>query len=132
MMNIHSTDPEKIFRWLAAVREEFNGRTYQYEDLISIAKEHGVSVDPFLTDWLTTSQLPGFVVSRGTVSRLKDNDDGTRRLQISFFVRNTEPVAGFVRPLFGRQNAPIQIGANSAKRFNLVWENPPAGVDSLS
>lgn len=132
MMNFHSTDPEKVFRWLVAVREEFSGRTYRYEDLISMAKEHGVSVDPFLTDWLTTSQLPGFVASRGSVSSLKDSADGMRRLQISFFIRNTEPVAGFVRPLFDSQSAPIHIGANSSKRINIVWENPPDGIDSLS
>lgn len=131
MAEFHSTDPDKIFNWLAAVREKFNGRTYRYEDLISIAKEHGVSVDPFLTDWLTTSRLPGFVISRGSVSRLEDSDDGTRRLQISFFIKNTEPVGGFVSPLFGRPIDPILIGANSAKRMNLVWENHPEGLDSL-
>lgn len=131
MAEFHSTDPDKIFNWLAAVREKYYGQTYRYEDLISIAKEHGVTVDPFLTDWLTTSQLPGFVVSRGTVSRLKDSADGTRRLQISFFVRNTEPVGGFVSPLFGRPIDPILIGANSAKRINLVWENHPERLDSL-
>ncbi|MCY3885289.1 MAG: hypothetical protein OXG24_10310, partial [Gammaproteobacteria bacterium] len=131
MLQYHNGNSEQIAHWLATVREEFKGRTFRHEDLIAIARNHEITVEPFLTDWLTSSSLPGFVASKGSVSRLEDSDDGKRRLQVSFSVRNTEPVGGFVTPLFGKAIRPIYIDANTAKRINLVWENAPIELDSL-
>lgn len=132
ILSYHNDHNERILSWLAHVRDEFKGRNYRHEDLIAIALDHGVVVDPFLTDWLTSSTLPGFVVSRGSVAELEYSDDGKRRLQVSFSVRNTEPVGGFVIPLFGEETGPIHINANSAKQLNLVWGNAPNTLESGS
>lgn len=126
LLEYHDYNHDLIFAWLAAVREKFAGRTYRHGDLVAMAREHGITVDPFLTEWITSAKLPGFVVSSGSLARLKNSDDGKRRLQLSFTVRNTEPVGGYVIPWFGEGEIPIHIGANVAKRINLLWEDAPA------
>ena len=124
MMLYHNDDHDKIYSWLAAVRDRFHGRAYKYEDLIHTAIEHDIAVHPFLTEWLTTSDLPGFVISRGSAAILEGlDDDGEERRQISIDVRNTEPVAGFVIFHVPEQTQPILLEPNSARRVNLLWEN---------
>lgn len=132
MVSYHINDAHKLSAWLSALREEFKGQKYQYEDLLAVARRHEVSVDPFLTEWLTSSKLPGFVASQGNITKLANSDDGQRRNQISFSVRNTEPVGGFVVSFLGESSYPVRIEGNSAKRINLVWHDPPIDIASGS
>lgn len=126
LMEYHGRDYEKILAWLMAVRKRFAGRTYSYEDLIATAEEHGIETHPFLTDWLTMSSPPGFVMSPAKVSRISD-DDGYPRLQITMDIRNTESVSGIVIPWHRTTglDQPITIGPDNARRINILLTNPP-------
>ncbi len=123
LMLYHDNDFDKIYAWLASLRQRFHGRTYTYEDLIDAANEHDIAVDPFLTDWLTTSLLPGFVISHGSVSVLEDRGDGEHRRMVSFSIRNSQPVSGFFVLQAPQSAPPILLEPNSARRVNLLWEN---------
>ncbi len=125
LIEFNDRDYEAIARWLVAVRNKFAGRTYEYEDLLEAAREHSIIVDPFLTDWLTSSSMPGFVFSPVETVRIADDSEGSARVQVSFAVRNTEPVDGFVVPRYSQGvGEPVLVEGHSAKRINLVLSGP--------
>lgn len=126
------TGEAKVFEWLSGVRRKFEGTTYTYRDMLTLAEEHKLTIDPFLTDWITTSWLPGFVVSRMSVDRIADNLDGNAQYKTSVTVRNLESTAGLVRlryptertwdwmfPYYTESQG-VLIPGNSAKRINLI------------
>ena len=122
----------RVFDWLSDVRKKFEGTTYTYRDMLTLAEEHKLITDPFLTDWIRTSSLPGYVVSRMSVDRIADSVDGNIQYKTSVNVRNLEPTAGLVRlryptertwdwmfPYYTESQG-VLIPANSAKRINLI------------
>ncbi len=123
---------ESISAWIRKIKDNFAGRNYTLEDLIAVAEEHGVNVEPFLTDWLETSSLPGFKAS--TVKNIRINDDasGTPQWLASVEVRNSEQTPGVVViEYFGTTNnewgfphfeesKPLIVGGESSKRINIV------------
>lgn len=118
---------ERVFAWLGSVCTRFKGRTYTYNDLVLAAHEHEVTIDPFLTDWLHTSALPGYKTSSAIIRSIANGDQGgTYETLVN--VKNTQPVAGFVRlhyrnryPIPGYTETPsIRIDAHSSKRISLV------------
>ena len=125
---------EKILVWLADVRDTYAGETFSYEQLLDLAKKHDLVVDPFLTEWITSTELPGYVFSAVTQVRIADDDRGNPQFQSTLEVRNVQPVSGYVRFLWsGRsgfeQSPGIIVDAMTAKRINLVTAEP---LDSLS
>lgn len=134
LMEYHDRDYEKIVTWLMAVRERFAGRTYRYGDFIDTAEEHDIQTHPFLTDWLTMSSPPGFVMSPPKVARISDNDEGIPQLQITMDIRNTEPVSGIVQPWHRTTGygLPVHIGPDSARRINILLTNPPLDQNEYS
>lgn len=122
----YANTTEKILGWLADVRLRFAGQSYTYDDLIQVADEHEVVVDPFLTDWLDESQLPAYSAKLIDIKRIADDEQGNPRYQTSIVVRNMEPVAGFITLHYYDQSSPrpmagfSRIAGNSAKQFNLV------------
>lgn len=122
-----ANESERVFAWLAAVRKRFEGRTYTYNDLISTANEHNVVVDPFLTDWLHTSDLPGYKTSPAIIRTIASNEQGST-YETLINVKNTQSVAGFVQfrydnryPTPGHTQTPfIRFDAHSSKRISLV------------
>ena len=138
LLSANGTD--KIVAWLGAVRKQYSGRNFTYEDLLNVAHAHEVSVDPFLTDWIRTSKLPGFSISPMVVTRMKDDEDGSPQYQTSVHVRNIEDTAGFIRlrypterthnwsyPYLTSSNA-IRVDAQSSKKINLVTSYEPSMV----
>lgn len=122
----------KVFEWLSDVRSKFEGTTYTYRDMLTLAEEHKLTIDPFLTDWVRTSSLPGYAVSRMSVDRIADNLDGSIQFKTSVNVRNLERTAGLVQlryptertwdwmfPYYTESQG-VLIPANSAKRINLI------------
>ena len=122
----------KVFEWLSDIRRKFEGTTYNYRDMLTFAREHKLTIDPFLTDWIRNSSLPGYVVSRMSVNRIADNLDGNIQFKTSVTVRNLDPTAGVVRlryptertwdwmfPYYTESRG-VLIPGNSAKRINLV------------
>ena len=122
---------EKIFAWLAELLAMSTGRTYSYEELVSTADKHGVTIDPFLTDWLSSNTLPGYVASTYTTFRVADDEQGNPRYQTSVTVRNIQPVAGFVRLEFPTEESwnwshpyltgsdGVRIEGGTSKKINL-------------
>ena len=109
------------------VRTKFEGRTYTYNDFISTAHEHEVTVDPFLTDWLHVSDLPGYKTSPGIIRTIAGGKPGST-YETLVNVKNTQPVAGFLQirydnryPTPGHTQTPfIRVDAHSSKRISLV------------
>ena len=123
---------EKVFAWLVDILTQHAGQTYTLENLISSAEAHEVMVDPFLTEWLQTNSLPAFEASNYTTARITDDAQGNPRYLTSVSVRNTQPVAGFVRLQFPTEQSwdwprpylteskGVRIDGGSAKRINLL------------
>ncbi|MXZ55939.1 MAG: hypothetical protein F4227_04900 [Gammaproteobacteria bacterium] len=123
---------EKVFAWLVDILTQHAGQTYTLENLISSAETHEVMVDPFLTEWLQTNSLPAFEASNYTTARITDDAQGNPRYLTSVSVRNTQPVAGFVRLQFPTEQSwdwprpylteskGVRIDGGSAKRINLL------------
>lgn len=122
----------RVFEWLSDVRKKFAGTTYTYRDMLALAEKHQLTIDPFLTDWIRTSSLPGYVVSLMSVDRIADDWDGNTQFKTSVTVRNLEPTAGLVRlryptertwdwmfPYYTNSDG-VLIPGNSAKRINLI------------
>lgn len=124
-LSFYEQDADKVLAWLASVRRKFAGKTYQYDDLIAIAREHEIEVHPFLTDWITASAVPGFVTSRASITRLSDDEDGTTRFETKFAIQNTQPVEGFVNVEHMNEAVPIHIEGDSTKQISLVSVSPP-------
>ncbi len=123
---------EKVFRWLSSVRTIFAGTNYTYRDMLELAEEHELIVEPFLTDWITGTSLPGYVVSRMQVDRIADDGEGNPQYKTSVTVRNMEPVGGFVRlqypteetwdwtfPYYTQSNG-AHIDAETSRQINLI------------
>lgn len=121
LLQYHSDNPETVTNWLASLRERFSGRNYTHEDLLVSARDHGVAVDPFLTEWLHSTKLPGFAISTLTVRRISDDEDGRQRHQISFDVYNSQSVTGVVQPWLGGIQKPVVIEPKSTKQINVVY-----------
>ena len=135
-----ANDWERIASWLADFRERYAGQTYTYDDLIDSAKEHSISTEPFLTDWLHETTLPGFITSPLGVVRISDDEQGNPRYQSSTTVRNVESVAGFIQVQYPSSQAGdprsrtfitssgIHIKADKAKTVSVIT---PSGLESL-
>lgn len=120
---------EKILVWLAEVRDTFAGETFTYEQLLDLAKKHDLVVDPFLTEWITSTELPGYVFSTGTQVQIADDDQGNPQFQSTVEIRNVQPVAGYIQLLYSgptgfEQSPGIIMDAMTAKRINLVTTIP--------
>lgn len=123
---------DSTFRWLVGVLRKYRGRNYTLADLIAIADEHEVSVNPTLTSWLGAASLPGYSASPYTTFRIQDDQRGNPQYQTSVSVRNTRDVAGVVNleypteqtwnwthPYLDDSEA-VRIAGNSTKRINLL------------
>lgn len=120
----------KVLTWLADLRNTFAGHSYTYADLLAHAKSHEVVVDPFLTEWLTSKDVPGYFVSKATINRISDDEQGNERYQTCFDIRNVQPVSGYVAVLYSatrpfHNSYGAVIGANSSCRFCFVSSVPP-------
>ena len=126
---------EKVAEWMAAIRKNSAGNTYTLEDVIQLADDYDVVIDPFLTTWLRGNALPGYVASSYTTVRVADDAYGNPRYQTTVDVRNTQPVSGIVRLEYPSEHTwdwnhhyivdsnksdGVLIEGGSAKRISLV------------
>lgn len=131
---------DKIKAWLGTVRKDHFGGNFTYNDLLAAAQTHEVSVDPFLTEWIHTSKLPGYTVSPMDIARMEDHTNGSPQYQTSVHVRNMEDVAGYVRlrypderskewryPILTSSKA-VRVDGHSSKKINLVTSYEPRMV----
>lgn len=87
---------EAIGAFLGQLIAEHKGSVYTGDDMRRVMSESGLILEDTLGDWLHSDDLPGFLVSRTNLVRLKDNEQGEAVYQASFFIRNDEPVPGVV------------------------------------
>lgn len=130
LLSINGED--KIIAWLKSVLATKAGQNYSYQELISSAAEHEVIVDPFLTDWLSTSSLPGYVASHFKMFRISDDENNSPRFQTSVSIKNVTSVDGFVRLQFPTEESwdwyypdvtesqGVLIDAGITKQINLL------------
>ncbi len=123
---------EKVFKWLSNLRRRFAGSNYTHRDMLALAEEHELIVDPFLTDWIRNASLPGYIVSRMSVDRIADDARGNPQYKTSVTVRNMEPVGGFVRLQYPTeetwswmfpyytQSKGVYVSAKTSTRINLI------------
>ncbi len=117
----------KIFQWLADLQQQFKGSTYTHEDLLKVARARDVVVEPFLTDWIESFELPGYLSSPATVTQATVNEDEVR-YQIAVSVHNAEPTRGFVQVRYDNwypatgytQSHPVPIDGHSSTRIRLI------------
>ncbi|MCY4143098.1 MAG: hypothetical protein OXG08_05330 [Gammaproteobacteria bacterium] len=121
-----------VLNWLADVLHQKQGGNFTYVDLIRIAEQHEVVIDPFLTHWLSSASLPGFAASPYTTFRIQDDERGNPQFQTSVAVRNTSNVAGSVRLQYPTEETwnwihpyvesskAVRIEGNSTKQINLL------------
>ena len=81
-------------RLLGALLERFRGKTYTYEDVLTIAEEMDIPLDEVAGDWLNNTDLPGFLASTATTIRISDDESGLPRYMTTVHVHNGESVPG--------------------------------------
>ena len=118
---------EKVLAWLTDMRNTYAGSTFSYSDLLDLAVEHDVVVEPFLTEWITSEEVPGYVFKAPSVTQVSNDDLGSSRFQTTIEVRNSRLTAGYVKLSIGGIDHGVRINGLSSKRINIVTRNPPAG-----
>lgn len=125
---LSSNRPARVLEWLAGVRNRSMGRTVTLDDLLEAALTHEIRIEPFLTDWLQSSELPGYITSLAAIERVQIEADESSQQQLSVIVKNTESVAGVVKLRYTHPNSSdgyietpeVAISAGSAKRISLL------------
>lgn len=127
-----ANENEDVIAWIRAVQEDFAGRNYTFDELMAAAADHGLIVEPFLTDWLKTARLPGFRASTVKNTRLNDDESGTPQWLATVEVKNSEQTPGVIvieypgttRNEWGffhfEESEPLIVGPETSKRINLI------------
>ena len=127
---------ESVAAFLAELRRRHAGGTFTEQDFNATAAAVGFDFKALLGDWLDNAALPGFLFSPARIERLRDDDQGRPRYQISLHVYNDEPVPGLVRLSYGEWQGeeigwvsdttpPTRVAAKSAVELGLVATNLP-------
>jgi len=119
---------------LSKLRSSHLGGSFGLDDVVSIGESLDEELAEQLTDWLTTTSLPGFVVEKTQVYRVEDDADGQPRYQMLVTVRNDEDVPGMFRIAYLTEDAgnaprvegdPIRIAGRSSLQVGLLLSRPP-------
>ena len=132
---------ENTGRLLSTLCERHKGQSYTFDDMLEAGKALGYDLEQLLGDWLSSTELPGFVLHSSDIYRLPDSEDGIPRYQSLISVRNDEPAPGVFRFTYyhTRQDAgfrrvmwsnsePIRMAGRSALQFGMVTSDPPTAV----
>lgn len=137
--------PEVVYSWLNALRREYRGQNFTYEQFLASAKENDVLYHPFLTDWITGDALPAYIVHQSRIEQISNDEQGNARYQLSVTVQNTEQVAGQITFLVPTEETAVWIFSNyryrtagsgvipgnTTKQFNIQLSYPvnSIGID---
>jgi hypothetical protein len=128
---------EGMGKLLAKLRQDYSGKSFDIGDVMAAGDSVEAELGRLLSDWLTTTQLPGFVGSGAEAFRLPDSDDGTARYQLLASIRNDEPVPGVIRLQYriGSEadrevllSDPIRINGRGTTEWGVVVSKVPEGV----
>jgi hypothetical protein len=127
-------DRDTVGGLLSGLRENHRGGTFDLDDVVLIGESLEEELGEALTDWLTTTSLPGFVVEETKVYRIVDAQDGQPRYQLLIDLRNDEDVPGMIRIGYMAGDAsdreqvegdPIRIAGRSSVRIGYLLSRPP-------
>lgn len=93
---INANDRERVYQWINDIRTSFLGRNFTYADFIKSAKLHEITLEPFLTDWITQNELPSFRVYDQSIQRIANDAHGEAQYETTFVLQNTQPVIGYI------------------------------------
>ena len=125
----HSLGRDRTTTFLATLRSRGDG-TYNADDFVAALAGVDADIHPLIGNWLTDVGLPGFIVSRASVERVADDDQGRPRYETRVQVRNGEPSPGLVRLgvdfiARGTASEPIRVEGNSSVEIGIVTAKPP-------
>ena len=124
----HSLGRDRTTTFLATLRSRDG--TYDADDFVAALAAVDADIHRSIGNWLTDVALPGFIVSRGSIERVADDDQGRPRYESRVHVRNGEPSPGLVRLgvdfiAQGPTSEPIRIEGNSSVEIGIVTAEPP-------
>lgn len=90
---------EKTAELLSIIRSNHRGSSFTAEDMIAAGKSMGYDLEALFGDWISGTDLPGFIVSSADAYRLPD-DNGNPQYQLLFTVRNDETAPGVFRFIY--------------------------------
>ena len=124
---VQANDNDAILAWLSSLRNANQGTSFTPEELVAQAEAAELNLHPYLDEWLTGSNLPGYLVSDITRRQLTDDEDGNARYESSFYVYNPSDTTGVfwaAYPPETRRNWPrtptVTVEGKSSVRINVV------------
>ena len=126
---------QKTTQFLAALREQTQGRNYTREDLVAAGDVVGEDIGAWLDLWIDQTDLPGFQARDLEYERLQDDATGGPQYQFNVTLLNGEAATGLVRveyrtldedgdPRRRERSEPILIAGNSAVEYGIVLSEP--------
>lgn len=131
--------PVRVGEFLAALRRDYEGRSFDSDDLQDVALDMGFPLDGTNGLGFDDVEIPGFLASQAAVWRVTEDERGSPRFQIRLRVRNDRPTPGWfrVRVLFdgrrpgsaqNRLSDPVRVNGDSSVEVGLVYPMPPREV----
>ena len=124
---VQANDNDAIFAWLSSLRSSFQGESFTMEELLAHAEAAELKVHPYLNEWLTTSNLPGYLVSDITRRQIIDDEEGNPRYESSFYVYNPSDTTGVFWAAYPPENRrewprtpTVVIDGKTSVRINVV------------
>ena len=82
--------------FLALIRQRHVGGTFTMVDFMTALRTVEPTLQPLIEHYLEQAALPGFLVSKVRAARIREDESGQPRYQVSVGVRNDEPAPGVV------------------------------------
>lgn len=124
---VQSNDNDAILAWLSSLRGSNLGRSFSIEEMVAQAEAAELKVHPFLDVWLSSSNLPGYLVSDIMRRQVTDDEEGNPQYESSFYVYNPSDTTGVfwaAYPPATRREWPrtptVVIDGKSSVRINVV------------
>ena len=86
-----------VASFLKVLTHTYSGTHYTLENFISIAAETNLDFNAWVLPWLEATELPAYIATTPTVSKLESPTLGGPKYQTTFILHNSEPVSGFAR-----------------------------------
>ena len=124
---VQTNDNDSILAWLANLRSTHQGQSITLEELVTSAESTELDLHPYFGEWLSSSNLPGYLVSAITRRQLSEDEEGKMLYESSFYVYNPSETSGVfwaAYPPDSRRDWPrtptVVIDGKSAVRINVV------------
>lgn len=124
---VQTNDNDTILAWLGDLRRAYQGRSFTMQELVSLAEAAELDLHPYFGEWLSSSNLPGYLVSDITRRQLDEDEEGKLQYESSFYVYNPSETTGVfwaAYPPDSRREWPrtptVVIDGQSSVRINVV------------